>query len=175
MNRRGSFPREIAPGTGRSSSLPACSKFTCPMPPSVNAAYKNAKRGRVKTEAYKTWEKMAAVDLKRQKIEPVKGYCAIVYGFERKSKLADVSNRLKLMEDMLVKMNVIEDDRFVTATALSWLPWVSGLAHIEIHPLSRLTVALMPADDGSTAAWVPLETGEENEKRIQEQSRPTPS
>jgi len=167
MNRRGSFSHEFAlshetaPGTGRLiSPSAACSTFTCPVPPSVNAAYKNAKRGRVKSGAYKTWEQMAALDLKRQKIEPVTGYCTIVYGFERKSKLADVSNRLKLMEDLLVKTNVIDDDRFITATALSWLPWVNGTVHIAIYPLSQLTIALMPADDGSTAAWVPVKTGD---------------
>ncbi len=145
-----------------SPSRPVCS-FTCPLPPSINAAYKNISRGRAKTENYRLWEDMALFSLKSQKIKPVTGYCAIVYGFERRSKSADASNRLKLCEDILVRAGIIEDDRFVTATAISWIPHASELAHISIFPIGPLGLTLMPATDGATAAWVPLHPDQERE------------
>ena len=142
-----------------SSPEPACS-FTCPLPPSINAAYKNIKRGRAKTAEHRAWADMALISLKQQKIKPVQGACIIIYGFERKSQMADASNRLKLTEDILVKAGIIEDDRFVTATALSWIPYANGLAHISIYPIGsqglNLGLTLMPATDGATAAWVPF-------------------
>jgi Holliday junction resolvase RusA-like endonuclease len=137
------------------SPEPACS-FTCPLPPSINAAYKNIRRGRAKTAEHRAWADMALISLKQQKIAPVQGACVIIYGFERKSRMADASNRIKLTEDILVKAGIIEDDRFVTATALSWIPHANGLAHISIYPIGSLGLTLMPATDGATAAWVPF-------------------
>ncbi len=56
-------------------------RITLPLPPSVNALYRNvAKRGRVKTERYNTWLQAAGWALKEQKPGKVEGpYCLWLY------------------------------------------------------------------------------------------------
>jgi len=39
------------------------------------------------------------------------------------------------MLDVIVKAGVIEDDRFVTAIAASWVPPVNRLNYVTIYPV----------------------------------------
>ena len=155
-------PKPRGERVGINSSQPIRS-FTCPLPPSINKAYKNTKWGRSLTNAARVWKDAALSNLKSQHIEPILGNCVIVYGFERKSLAADCSNRLKLLEDSIVEAGIIEDDRFVTASAISWIPYANELAHISIYPIGPIGLTLMPASDGATAAWVPTASPQLNE------------
>lgn len=81
------------------------------IPPSTNNLYANVpRRGRVKTERYRTWLQAAGWDMKRYHNvrwnEPV--YLAIVIGKLRAN--ADVSNRVKAIEDLLVAHRIIPGD-----------------------------------------------------------------
>jgi hypothetical protein len=89
------------------------------MPPSTNNLFVNVRgRGRVKSERYRTWLSAAGWDMKRyhnQKwTEPV--YLTIRLGKLRAN--ADVSNRIKAIEDLLVLHQIIPGDS---------IEWVKGV------------------------------------------------
>lgn len=132
--------------------------FTMPTPPSVNALFRNVKgRGRVKTEAYFDFIQMGITAIRNQQVPALSGPVIMVYGIERIARNAleaDISNRLKAIEDTIVKAGVIEDDRFVTGIAISWLPRANGLAHVSIMPVAQADFRFHPSPDGSCGAWI---------------------
>jgi len=124
--------------------------FTLPTPPSTNALFRNVRgRGRVKTKTYKDFIAYGLSAIRQQHVEPVKGYVVLVIGVERKNKRADIDNHVKALLDVIVKARVLEDDRYVTALNLSWLPPADGLSHVAIYQVAPLTMAFEPADDGA--------------------------
>jgi len=86
---------------------------TLPIPPSVNALYRNVpRRGRVKTGVYKAWivrAKTALEDQKPPKLQPPYSV-SILCDIDHRS---DISNRIKAVEDLLVDFGVITDDRWI--------------------------------------------------------------
>jgi Holliday junction resolvase RusA-like endonuclease len=75
---------------------------------SVNKAWQGR---RFKTEEYKQYEKDCMWWIKGRKIE---GDVEIHYRFYLKNYTkTDVSNLIKLLEDIIVKQGLIQDDRFV--------------------------------------------------------------
>lgn len=81
-----------------------------PKPPSVNALYRNVpKVGRVKTAAYKAWEKEAGWLLKSQRPQPVHGAYRLLalIGPTR----ADIGNLEKALSDLLQAHGVIDNDK----------------------------------------------------------------
>ena len=146
-------PREA--GAGILADLPAPVSFTIPMPPSVNHLYKNVKGvGRVKTKAYDDFTMMAVAAIRRQSVPRIEGRIVAIWGVERRSDQADVSNRLKAAEDSLVKAGIIEDDRFITAHFITWSPPANGLAHIQLLPVQRLTLDFYPSHNGASGAVI---------------------
>jgi len=134
-----------------------------PVPPSVNQAYKNVKRGRAKTKSYSDWLLYAYQMIRMQKVPKVSGRCVVIIGVERKSLAADLDNRLKLTLDAIVSAQVIDDDRFVTAIALTWVPQANGLCHIQILPIQPLRLQFHPSSDGATGAWINSAPQQEND------------
>lgn len=138
-------------------SPPVC--FYMPMPPSVNQAYINTKRGRAKSKSYTDWAMVARTQIRLQKVPKVSGYTVVIMGFERDARLktADVDNRVKLTLDSLKDNGVIDDDRFVTCAPPIWLPPSNGLAHIQIIPIQGgeiIRLAIHVSSDGSTGALI---------------------
>lgn len=90
-------------------------RLTLPVPPSVNALYRNVNgRGRVKTKAYKLWLTQADMHLLAHrvtgdKLMPIEGPCELQI---RLPKIrGDVSNRTKAAEDYLVSRRITGDDK----------------------------------------------------------------
>lgn len=82
-----------------------------PVPPSVNAMYRNvAGVGRVKTTDYKNWIKHAGTLVNVARPVPF-GKAKVQLGIciPEKTK-GDISNRIKATEDLLVLMRVMDDD-----------------------------------------------------------------
>lgn len=130
-------------------------EFAVPCPPSVNALYRNvASKGRVKTTAYYDYTTLAVTAIKRQRVPHIPGRVVMVIGVERARNTSDISNRIKALEDCIVKAGVIEDDRFVTATAITWLPAANGLAWVQIRPAERFTLEFHPSTDAATGGWI---------------------
>lgn len=81
------------------------------IPPSSNNAYANVPgRGRVSTAAHKAWKRAAGWELAA--LKPPKFVCPYRLTIQVPYKLrGDVSNRIKLAEDLLVSLGITPDDR----------------------------------------------------------------
>ena len=95
-----------------------------PFPVSVDAAWRNVPgHGRVKTKRYLAWEKEAGVEILRQRpIQPILGpfHLAIMATRPELKRKRDISNLIKLPEDLLVAFNIIEDDSFAQSVTIRW-------------------------------------------------------
>lgn len=106
--------------------------FVVPLPPSVNAMYANnrgtGRRGRHITKPYAAWINKAGMAILRQRVglpsSKMDGDVTLTLRMGPRIKTADISNRIKAVEDLLVKMGLIEDDRFVTSVLACWAPIV---------------------------------------------------
>lgn len=91
-------------------------------PPSTNNLYANIPgRGRVKSGRYKVWRSAAAWDV--QIAKPQSFACKVVLDLtvaRPKGVRADVSNRIKAVEDLLVEMGVLADDSLVEEVRARW-------------------------------------------------------
>jgi crossover junction endodeoxyribonuclease RusA len=88
-------------------------KLLLPLPPSVNAMYRNvAGVGRVKTHEYRAWLKKADAYLLMQKREllPLNGQIIVAIKVPKGTR-GDISNRIKAAEDFLVSRQITGDDR----------------------------------------------------------------
>lgn len=97
-----------------------------PIPPSVNSAWRNvAGKGRVRTKEYRVWAAEAGWALKVQRAPHIGGKVTVDIGVARIPN-ADVDNRIKPVLDLLVKMNVIDDDRYVEKVSAEWRDDITG-------------------------------------------------
>lgn len=142
--------------------LPASSAVTfleLPTPPSVNAMFRNVRRlkgkgtGRVETELYRDWKGHAGWRLREQRPQPVPGRVLIIINIERLSDFADIDNRVKATLDLLVKHQVIDDDRFVSGVAIAWAPPRNAAMRLAIMPAANLSLRFQLAQDGATGGW----------------------
>lgn len=117
-----------------------CSLFL-PKPPSVNAAWNNVRgKGRVKTDAYKSWERDAGWGLRAQRPPRISGPVTIFYTFGKMRANSDLSNYIKPIEDLLVSLDVIEDDSVKVVT---------GFSVKTDQTLSGVVVCIRPATEVS--------------------------
>jgi len=85
-------------------------KVTVPVPPSLNSAYFNVGRRRAKAKCYVDWEKEAHPVIKLSMVKATQPVF-IEYVFTLGTSFrGDVSNRIKLIEDALVKCDILQDD-----------------------------------------------------------------
>lgn len=153
---------EIARPVGDNSGAPegaaqdgAPALYVIPVPPSLNKAYSNARRGRVLSHTARNWKMHAAHVIKHQRRRKVCGPVVIVCNVERPTASSDLDNRVKLLLDALVAADAIDDDRNVVATAFAFAPPVKGNAHVSIHPagsLSALTFQTL-GEAGELGVW----------------------
>lgn len=99
--------------------------ITLPFPPSVNSVYANVfGKGRVKRKAYKDWIKSAGWELQAQRPRKFTERVRVVIGINPPRKNAgDVDNRVKPVLDLLVRHQVIPDDKaeFVASVLCKWV------------------------------------------------------
>jgi len=101
-----------------------------PIPPSVNAMYRNVLRvGRVKTLAYKTWQAEAlqsaiAHGAKGQ----ITGPYAIHIEIDRPDikRRRDLGNYLKAIEDFCVQVGYVTDDSLCQRIKMAWTDKIEG-------------------------------------------------
>jgi len=144
--------------TAQPSIVVAPTFLTLPVPPSVNAAYANRKgkgRGRVLTDKALDWKMHAGHVLRAQNPERFSVPVLIVINVERRSAMADVDNRMKLLFDLLVKEGVLVDDRHITAFATAWSPNHSERLHLAIMPVAALSLSFQPSEkNGAVGGWI---------------------
>lgn len=99
-------------------------RFYLPLPPSTNTLYPTVGKRRIKSAAFLNWQDEAGKELISQRPkkwnEPV--YITIIIGKLRSD--ADVSNRIKALEDLLVTHCIIPNDN---------MQWVKGV-HAYMAP-----------------------------------------
>jgi crossover junction endodeoxyribonuclease RusA len=95
-----------------------------PVPPSVNAMYRNVLRvGRVKTAAYKTWQAEA---LQSAIAHGAKGQIAGPYAIHIEidrpdiKRRRDLGNYLKAIEDFCVAARYVTDDSLCQRIKMAW-------------------------------------------------------
>lgn len=91
-----------------------------PLPPSVNGAWVNVPgKGRVRSEPYRRWHKLAFDELMLQKPGRIVGKFAIVINVGRIKRRADVDNRSKALLDLLASI-VTDDDANCERMSIGW-------------------------------------------------------
>lgn len=167
MNTNAATVGRCGAGSGVLADLPEPASFTMPTPPSANHLFRNVKGvGRVKASHYTDFIRMGVSAIRRQNVQPIAGRVIVVIGVERMSDRADIDNRLKAMLDAIVAAKIIEDDRFVTALAIAWLPKANGLSHVSILPVQKLDLTFHPSQNGASGGWflnAPFENGEDED------------
>jgi len=101
------------------------SRFFLPYPPSVNQLFAGKSR-RHKSEQYKNWLKLAAIQLKQESehIQLHKGQVSLYFAFRAPDNCRrDIDNLLKATIDFLVdnKIIIADDQRFVRKITAEWL------------------------------------------------------
>ena len=100
-----------------------------PIPPSVNAMYRNVLRvGRVKTLAYKTWQAEAMMSAIAHGAKgSIEGAYAIHVEIDRPDKRRrDLSNLLKAIEDFCVQAGYVTDDSLCQRIKMAWTDRIEG-------------------------------------------------
>lgn len=91
-----------------------------PTPPSVNAMYCNSRngkgRGRYKSRQYKEWLDEAGWSVKAQRPERVAGPYWLAISLPRIR--GDIDNRVKAINDLLVSLNLVDDDKHCEALTI---------------------------------------------------------
>lgn len=98
--------------------------YDLPVPPTTNGLYKNVGRRRAKTEAYKDWERDAGLMLRRQGVVAFVGRAELLIEIDETASTAnaDISNRIKAVEDLLVNHGVLRNDSkpYVKTVQATW-------------------------------------------------------
>jgi Holliday junction resolvase RusA-like endonuclease len=116
LNKEPSVARREIPDHAMTLKLPV-------LPPSTNNLYFNAPgAGRVKTRQYRDWIAQCGLLLKRQITGRLMGRVDITIKLEDKHPRRDASNTVKPIEDLLVELGAIQDDRakFVRSCKAEW-------------------------------------------------------
>ena len=92
---------------------------TLPNPLSTNALYYNkAKKGRVKSNAYKAWIREAGAEILASGMRPIKGPVFVSITVSTKSR-NDIDNNAKCVLDLLESQGIIENDKLVEGLHIS--------------------------------------------------------
>lgn len=106
--------------------------ISIPEPPSCNNLFANsASGGRHKTRAYREWCNLAGWEVKAQKPQKVSGKYKLFLTLPKIR--GDASNRLKAVEDLLVSLGLVDDDRHCVSVTAVIDPAIQGHAVISVE------------------------------------------
>lgn len=110
-----------------------------PVPPSANALFVTFRdRGgirRARTSEYKAWATAAGFMVKAQRPHRVLGKINVRILVPRNAR-RDLSNHVKAVEDLLVGLQLIDDDRHVQSLDVQWHD--DGECLVEVRPASPI-------------------------------------
>ncbi len=133
-------------------------EVTLPLPPSANKLFKNIAHGRAKTRAYVEWRHAAEAQLRALQLTPVRGPYELAILVPRGA--GDISNRIKAVEDILVKVGLTDDDKHNEAvSARRYLRVPPGLCTVIVRSSSAA-----PAGAGGGPAPLPVSSLPEGAK-----------
>jgi Holliday junction resolvase RusA-like endonuclease len=102
--------------------------FEVPLPPSANRLWRShtsKKTGKpviYPDPKYTTWQKEGHVAIAQQRPKPIMGEVEVRIYLVRKSKAADLDNKIKPLLDLMEKANLIENDKLVMKLSAEWSP-----------------------------------------------------
>ena len=97
-------------------------KIYLPIPPSSNMIFRTTKGKRYKTTNYNDWLRDGSIFLLQQKIPTLNIKRANIELYVPKLRAnSDIDNRIKPVLDLLVKCNVILDDRYIDSIYAKWI------------------------------------------------------
>jgi Holliday junction resolvase RusA-like endonuclease len=127
---------------------------TLPVPPSVNGLYRNVPgRGRVKTKEYSDWFARGYLSLRHQIWEYVPGKVLLCMKVSPQGPLADLDNRIKAAQDLLVKARVIDDDRHVVGLTACWGEQRDDLVRIAVLKAADHDFCFRLSATGGGGSW----------------------
>lgn len=108
------------------------------VPPSTNSLFANVEgKGRVRSARYRTWSNAAGWDLKAQRVVKFDGPVYLTIAIGKLPRNADMSNRVKALEDLLVEHGIIPGDN---------VEWVKGVnTFISPVPFDGVEVSIVDA------------------------------
>jgi len=108
--------------------------FRVPLPPSVNALYRNVPgRGRAKSPKYSAWIKSAGWEVISQRPAKLSGLYSVKYSLCRPdNRRRDAENYIKALSDLLVRLQIVEDDSRAVSTTVAWDGTEVGFAVVTI-------------------------------------------
>ncbi len=125
-----------------------------PVPPSVNALYRNvAGRGRVKTKEYSDWFAVAHRELRRQSWDRVPGKVIVCMKVSRLGPAADLDNRIKATLDLMVKTKLMDDDRHVVGLSACWSDHKDGQVLVAVMKATSMDFKFHLSADGGGGSW----------------------
>lgn len=99
-------------------------EITLPTPVSVNSAYSNSRRGRIKTVKNKQWQSIAQGAILSKPRPNLNSPIAIFHHlFVPDRRKRDCANYEKVSTDLLVDMQVIKDDSLIRLNQQQWVDW----------------------------------------------------
>lgn len=110
-----------------------------PVPPSVNAMYRNVARvGRVKSATYNEWlaEADACAIQQRKSIPKIEGPYKVTITIPRKTR-GDIDNRGKAVLDWLASRAVTPDDQYCEDIRIKRGNIEDGFCHVEIEDFAE--------------------------------------
>ena len=111
-----------------------------PQPPSVNTAYNNSSKGRVKTISYKNW--IAEADLylitsgQQRLLKQLKPPYGLVYEIAKYNNIKrDCANYEKLLSDYLMRIAVIKEDSLIDINIQMFVKRSEKISRCKIYTL----------------------------------------
>jgi Holliday junction resolvase RusA-like endonuclease len=111
-----------------------------PIPPSTNALFFNPRgghAGRIRTPEYNAWIAEAGRRLAQQRPASVPGKVALTIELQEPATKVrqDCTNRVKAIEDLLVRHGVIQgdDQRYVREVVVRWVEGIKGARVVVRH------------------------------------------
>jgi Holliday junction resolvase RusA-like endonuclease len=131
-----------------------------PPGPSVNEMFRNAgyghdskTQGRIATNEYRLWQAEAGQEVLRQRVKRLEGPVVIDLFHGERSVLADCSNYIKAVEDLLVHLGIIPGDNAKSVRRISsgWVPDFYGTI-VHVTPIQQY-------QHGGARWWVGFDEG----------------
>lgn len=97
-------------------------RYELPYPPTTNHLFANVRRGRIKTDVYRSWREAAGYSIIEQGRKRIHGHVSLAIALVKPDKRRrDLSNSIKAIEDLLVSMAIIDDDSLVQRISIQWV------------------------------------------------------
>ena len=122
--------------------------LTLPIPPSLNSTTKNIRSRRAPTKIAVDWRRAAALHIADADVEPICDGKYVTLLLLPTAMHGDADNRVKIVNDLLVTLKLVPDDRHADVMAFRHPTIGDGLCRVlvkSVNPADRSGVAVAQA------------------------------